>query len=59
MAKKKWHLEGTIRFCTNSFESDAEEKVDALYDLINSGMFDVATCAIKLDDEKCKCEEAE
>lgn len=56
---KKWKLKGTITFYAHDFVSDAEDKLDALYDLINSGMFDIATCAIKLDDEKCKCEEVE
>jgi len=56
---KKWKLEGTIKFLAHDFESDAEDKVDALEDLMEAGLFDNAVCVIEFDGDYCKCEEAE
>ena len=55
---KKWQLEGTIRFFVHDFESDAEDALGALEDLV-PGLFDYATCAIKLNEEHCRCEEVD
>lgn len=57
--KKKWQLEGTITFYAHDFESDAEDKIDALEDLLAKGLFDNAVCGFRFNDERCKCEEAD
>ena len=51
----KWQLEGEIKFFAHDFESDATDAIGALSDLA-SGLFDNAVCAIKLNDQNCKCE---
>ena len=54
---RKWNLEGTINFKVHDYETTSESALEALDDLIEDGLFDLASCTFKIT--KAKCEEVE
>lgn len=54
---RKWSLEGTISFKINDYETTSETALEALDDLIEDGLFDLASYTVKIS--KANYEEVE